>query len=166
MKTGRSVVQAKVPSVGLFCVSFDSVASAVCDVCQKEGRETTSTQSDVTRLQIVRLDLAFVRFLLLVVLEHFLQRWRLGLVCSRQQACKTTSFSLSLPRKDSITVGQLAGFQMPSSRRSQARWRTIAMMRFAYTRHVFALGRRDADSSTTNNTWSKPISHEYCCLAI
>ena len=69
MKTGRSVVQAKVPSVGLFCVSFDSVASAVCDVCQKEGRETTSTQSDVTRLQIVRLDLAFVRFLLLVVLS-------------------------------------------------------------------------------------------------
>lgn len=75
-------------------------------------------------------------------------------------------YFLSLPRNDSITVGQLAGFQMPSSRRSQARWRTIAMMRFAYTRHVFALGRRDADSSTTNNTWSKPISHEYCCLAL
>jgi len=75
-------------------------------------------------------------------------------------------YFLSLPRKDSITVGQLAGFQMPSSRRSQARWRTIAMMRFAYIRHVFALGRRDADSSTTNNTWSKPISHEYCCLAL
>jgi hypothetical protein len=40
------------------------------------------------------------------------------------------------------------------------------MMRFAYIRHVFALGRRDADSSTTNNTWSKLISHEYCCLAL
>ena len=49
-------------------------------------------------------------------------------------------YFLSLPRKDSITVGQLAGFQMPSSRRSQARWRTIAMMRFACVRHVSALG--------------------------
>lgn len=41
-------------------------------------------------------------FFLLLVLEHFLQRWRLGLVCSRQQACKTTLFSLSPARTRSL----------------------------------------------------------------